>query len=155
MYIVPYIYSPTSPISAKPSMFPFQMTWIFLLHGGSTVWKTDTHGSAETVEDIVQSYLLENGFHGTPFYNEKEDILFYKIDPIVTKMKDFYFWNEFIKEDKPIPSTLDIWRPFFFLGGRSVDELNKWGWNSQFDTIQLGDFGSFQRIATHIPSATA
>lgn len=87
--------------------------WIFLIEGGSKLWKTDEERLSN--KEILEQYLAPNGFHGR-VTDVKGGVLYYEVDPQVMNMKDFYTWTDFLSVGK-VPSTdMDIWRPFLWVG---------------------------------------
>jgi hypothetical protein len=143
MYIVPFIKTNSGNTSTDKKMFPFQMVWVFLTDGGNGVWQTEE--KEPTVEQVVQEYLLENGFHGTPYYSSKMDTLFYEVDPGLTQMKQFYMWNDFLSKGASIPEDIEIWRPFFFLGN-TMEKKDEWGWKEFCGKLSLGTFGTATQL---------
>ena len=119
MYIIPYY------IKAEGNT---KITWVFLSQGGKKAWKTDEPGSL-TKKFIETTYRIPNAFVGKTSC-VKGDVLYFQVDPAAMAMGDFYTWTEFLKSGKPIPSDIDIWRPFVFLEG---DE----GWKKEAESASL------------------
>jgi hypothetical protein len=118
MYIVPYYIHEQD----KGRIF-----WVFLSQGGKKAWKTDEPGTL-TNKFIESNYLIPNGFVGKSIC-VKGDCLYFRVDPGAMNMGDFYTWTEFLKAGKPIPSDIDIWRPFVW-----VDDD---GWSKEADSAPI------------------
>ena len=118
MYIIPYY------IKADGNT---KITWIFLSQGGKKAWKTDEPGTL-TKKFIENTYLIPNGFVGKTIC-VKGDALYFLVDPAAMAMGDFYTWTEFLKAGKPIPSNIDIWRPFVW-----VDDE---GWSKEAESAPI------------------
>jgi hypothetical protein len=118
MYIIPYYIREQD----KGRIF-----WVFLSQGGKKGWKTDETGTL-TNKFIETNYLIPNGFVGKSIC-VKGDCLYFRVDPGAMNMGDFYTWTEFLKAGKPIPSDIDIWRPFVW-----VDDE---GWSKDADSAPI------------------
>jgi len=101
--------------------------WVFLSQGGKKAWKTDEPGTL-TNKFIETNYLIPNGFVGKSIC-VKGDCLYFRVDPGAMNMGDFYTWTEFLKASKPIPSDIDIWRPFVW-----VDDE---GWSKEAESAPI------------------
>ena len=101
--------------------------WVFLSQGGKKAWKTDESGTL-TNKFIETNYLIPNGFVGKSIC-VKGDCLYFRVDPGAMNMGDFYTWTEFLKAGKPIPSDIDIWRPFVW-----VDDD---GWSKEAESAPI------------------
>jgi hypothetical protein len=119
MYIIPYYIK---------SHGNTKISWVFLSQGGKKAWKTDETGTL-TKKFIETTYLIPNGFVGKTSC-VKGDALYFQVDPATMAMGDFYTWTEFLNAGMPIPSDIDIWRPFVFLEG---DE----GWKKEAESASL------------------
>jgi hypothetical protein len=120
-----------------------KIAWIFLMKGGKVVWETEEKGKI-TNKFIIDTYLKPNGFVGRCTC-VKEDTMYYEVDPAAMKMTDFYSWVDFLKDAKPIPSDVDIWRPFVW--------MDDYGWKAEiacskmsflekfFDVLEFGSNG--------------
>ena len=118
MYIIPYYIH---------EQLGGRIFWVFLSQGGKKGWKTDEIGTL-TNKFIENNYLIPNGFVGKSIC-VKGDCLYFRVDPSAMKMSDFYTWTEFLKMGKPIPSDIDIWRPFVW-----VDDE---GWNNEAEKAPI------------------
>ena len=118
MYIIPYYIREQD----KGRIF-----WVFLSQGGKKGWKTDEPGNL-TNKFIETNYLIPNGFVGKSIC-VKGDCLYFRVDPGAMNMGDFYTWTEFLKAGKPIPSDIDIWRPFVW-----VDDE---GWSKEAESAPI------------------
>jgi len=118
MYIIPYYIREQD----KGRIF-----WVFLSQGGKKGWKTDETGTL-TNKFIETNYLIPNGFVGKSIC-VKGDCLYFRVDPGAMNMGDFYTWTEFLKAGKPIPSDIDIWRPFVW-----VDDE---GWSKEAESAPI------------------
>jgi len=143
MFIVPYILNPSRKSTTD---FTLDVVWIFTTNGGTGIWETDEESSEE---EIIQTYLLENGFHGTS-RGVKEGCLFYEVDPSRTNLSDFYMWTDFLGKGHMPPLGCDVWRPFFWVGSGTVGKEDEWGWSQQAADLTLGRFGSIQKVWNHI-----
>jgi len=103
MYIIPYY------IQDQGST---KIAWVFLSQGGKKAWKTDEPG-ALTNKFIETNYLIPNGFIGKSMC-VKGGCLYFRVDPAAMNIADFYTWTDFLKIGKPIPSEIEIWRPFIW-----------------------------------------
>lgn len=101
--------------------------WVFLSQGGKKAWKTDEPGTL-TNKFIETNYLIPNGFVGKSIC-VKGDCLYFRVDAGAMNMGDFYTWTEFLKAGKPIPSNIDIWRPFVW-----VDDE---GWSKEAESAPI------------------
>lgn len=146
MWIVPYILSKSSPTTK----FPLTSAWIFLTDGGTAVWQTESIESEETeqkecADTVYKEYCVENGLLGTPFYSERLDTLFIKIDTTQTKLSDFYLWSDFLQKSQTPPADSQVWRPFFWLGP-STAPADSFGWRVCADKTVLGSFGPVTQL---------
>jgi|LauGreDrversion4_2_1035121.scaffolds.fasta_scaffold323544_2 hypothetical protein len=118
MYIIPYYIR---------EQYKGRIFWVFLSQGGKKGWKTDETGTL-TNKFIETNYLIPNGFVGKSIC-VKGDCLYFRVDPGAMNMGDFYTWTEFLKAGKPIPSDIDIWRPFVW-----VDDD---GWSKEAESASI------------------
>ena len=118
MYIIPYYIK---------EQVGGRIFWVFLSQGGKKGWKTDEPGNL-TNKFIETNYLIPNGFVGKSIC-VKGDCLYFRVDPGAMNMGDFYTWAESLKAGKPIPSDIDIWRPFVW-----VDDE---GWSKEAESAPI------------------
>lgn len=153
MHIIPYYLtsrSTASTASTASNGFGMWTAWIFMRNGGKDIWETDEKGVVPN-KTIVKNYLTENGFLGTVTC-VKENVMYFKVDPAAMKMGDFYKLTDFTAAAKPVPETVDIWRPFFWVGNDLgaddeyywKDEVVQMGQMSH--TGQLGFLDSFWKV---------
>jgi len=118
MYIIPYYIK---------EQVGGRIFWVFLSQGGKKGWKTDEPGTL-TNKFIETNYLIPNGFVGKSIC-VKGGCLYFRVDPAAMNMSDFYTWTDFMKAGKPIPSDIDIWRPFVW-----VDDE---GWSKEAESAPI------------------
>jgi len=136
MYIIPYVLE--LPAESK-SDFKVWTAWVFLQDGGQKVWYADE----TSIEEIKREYLEPNNFIGEICV--KGDCVLVKIDPVKTKLSDFYIWTEFLARGEQIPKC-DLWRPFVWIGELNPGVSDDWEWNEECKKLPLGQFGSLFRF---------
>lgn len=120
MYILPF-----TQIPLKASGFEATTLWLFLVNGGTQIWKTDEECSEE--EEAVREYLEPNGFRGVS-RGVWEDCLLYEVEAEV--MKGFYTWTDMLADRENL-KYIDVWRPFLLL------KDPEYCWKEQTDTLPL------------------
>ncbi len=110
MYLVPYYIRSKDGDTTKT--IQVTVAWVFMKENGAKLWKTE-HPN-EKLETIVQEYFYENGFYGT-VKKVTTDTLYFEVDTKKTMVDDYYRWLDDVDE------STDIWRPWFFLPGGSMD----------------------------------
>lgn len=149
MHLIPYF---LHRASAEKSQFQMWILWVFLPQGGTHVWQTDEESPSQ--EFVVQEYLEPNGFLGK-VKSFDSNLCLYEIDPLKTKFSDFFLWTEFLKANKEIPPTCDIWRPFFWIGTRELGAQDEWCWKEETESLMLSSFGSVSTLWDTIRQAVA
>jgi hypothetical protein len=97
----------------------------------------------ETQKDIVENYLIPNGFTGKTRYDKKANCLYMEISP-KTDFSDLYTWSEMLKDAKDIPNEF-ILRPFVWIGD-SPGASDEWGWREQCEKVALGNYGTIATL---------
>lgn len=131
MKIIPFLFH-----KSTPSFIGFELLKvdIFLQEKGTRVWETDEEDNSKSTETIVKEYLIENGLLGDVIC-VKDDCIYYKINPSLTNIKNFYnYLDSGLEEDS------DIWRSFYFIPGES------WNWSGFTDTLPLKNFGPITKF---------
>jgi hypothetical protein len=135
MYILPYV---LEDYKQGTSEFAIRTLWLFLTQHGKSVWETDEKGKVSQ-SFVVKEYLHANGFYGTVTC-VKKNTLFFKVDPSKTNMDNFYMWN-----DEEVGEE-EVWRPFFWIDNKTMENNQHWGWKEQTQKLGLGSFGSLDII---------
>jgi hypothetical protein len=136
MYIIPYI------IKEKQStQFKLWTAWVFMKNG---IWETDREDSKKSPKEIIEEYLEPNGFFGR-FVCVKDDCLLFEVDPGLTKLGDFYTWNDMLGGRGLNKDNSDMWRPFIWCG-ETCGGSDDWGWEEETSKVSLGKFGSVSKL---------
>lgn len=120
MYIIPYYIEKKQSKDLGATLWT---AWIFL--SGETLWKTDE--DKITKKQIIDTYLVPNGFVGKCVCL-KGDTMYYQVDPFSMNMSEFYSWKDFLEKAQRIPEGIQVWRPFFWVGGDSTSEGDQFCW---------------------------
>ena len=135
MYIVPYTIDP--PVKSKAGFQLFKAQ-VFLANGGNQVWEEEG-----TPQEIVNTHLTPNGFHGK-ITSTKNNCLMFKLDD-KTDFSDLYKWKEFLQDAKDVPDVF-VLRPFIWIGNSKPGEYDDWGWREECEGVSLGRFGTLAEL---------
>lgn len=125
--------------TTNSSGFQMKVAWIFMMEGGTKLWKTDSDDISLSSMDVQKSYLEENGFYGF-VKGFAENTLYFEVDPLKTKLKDFYKWTDFLEKNQEVPDFCDIWRPFIWISSQSQSKESEshdnavWGWKHESES---------------------
>jgi len=153
MFIIPYYISSLRSDSKEKENFKLTTAWIFMAKGGAKFWETDEATLNE--KEVVELYLNPNGLCGKVFC-VKDNIMYFEVDRVKTRLGDFYNWVDFLDKGESIPSDLDVWRPFILVNGANDanaanaanapnDKMNKddiWGWQAEVKNTMIQKFCS-------------
>ena len=145
MFIIPYI---LQPAKISQTEFALSTLWVFMSDGGKTIWETDEDTCSE--EEILEEYILANGFKGRAL-GVKDGCYLFEVDDETTKLSEFYSWTDFTKkEEEPSGYT---WRPFFWIDDAEPSNSDNWGWEKEADGMSIEKFGTVKRLWDLLPTS--